>query len=74
MLIKHRTDKSDLVVIKTHMPTSVYKDEDVEDVYEQLEEEMENVKESDNLIFLGDCNAVVGEGHEGDSRKIWIRS
>ena len=26
---------------------------------------MENVKENDNLIFLGNCNAVVGEGQEG---------
>jgi len=28
---------------------------------------MENVKENDNLIILGDCNAIVGEGQEGDA-------
>jgi len=28
---------------------------------------MENVKENDNLIILGDCNAVVGEEQEGDA-------
>jgi hypothetical protein len=27
---------------------------------------MENVKDNDNLIILGDWNAVVGEGQEGE--------
>jgi len=47
------------------MPTSGYKDEEAEDVYEQQDEVMDIVKKNDNLIILGDCNAVVGEGQEG---------
>ena len=35
------------------MPTSGYKDEEAEEVYEQVEEVMENVKKSDNLRTLG---------------------
>jgi len=30
-------------------------------------EVMENVKKNYNLIILSDCNAVVGEGQEGDA-------
>ena len=47
------------------MPTSGYEDEEVEEVYEQLDEVMENVKKNENLIILGDWNAVVGEGQKG---------
>jgi hypothetical protein len=49
------------------MSTSGYKGEEVEKVYEQLEEEMDNVKKYDNLIILGDWNAVVSDGNEGDA-------
>jgi len=65
MFIKLKTDENDLVIIQTYMPTSGYKDEEAEDVYEQLDEVMDTVKKNDNLIILGDWNAVVGEGQEG---------
>jgi len=47
MLIKLKTDENDLVIIQTYMTTPGYKDE-VEEVYEQLEEAVENVKKNDN--------------------------
>ena len=65
MLIKLKTDKNDLFIIQTYIPTSGYKDEEVEEVYEQLEEIMDTVKKNDNLIILGDCNTVASEGQEG---------
>ena len=65
MLITLKTDENDLVIIQIYMPTSGYKDEEVEEVYEQLEEIMDTAKKNDNLIILGDWNAVVGEGQEG---------
>ena len=49
------------------MPTSGYKDGDVEEVNKKLEEVTENVKKNDSLINLGDWNAVVGEGKELDA-------
>ena len=48
----------DLVIIETHKPISG------KEVCKHLEEVMENVKKNDNLIILGDWNAVVGEGQE----------
>jgi exonuclease III len=44
ILIKLQTDENDLIIIQTYMPTSGYKDEKVEEVYEQSEEVMDNVK------------------------------
>jgi hypothetical protein len=43
------------------MPTTGYNDEEVEKVFEHLEELMENLKENDN------CNSIVGEGQEEDA-------
>ena len=62
MLSKLKTDENDLVITQTYMPTSGYKDEEVEEVYEQLQEVMDTVKKNVDLIILGDWNAVVGEG------------
>ena len=64
MLIKLKTDENDLVIIQTYKPTPDYKDEEVE-VYGQLEEVIDTLKKNDNLIIVGDWNAVVGEGQEG---------
>jgi len=47
------------------MPTSAYEDEEVEEIYEQLEGVMDTVNKNDSLIILGDWNTVVGEGQEG---------
>jgi hypothetical protein len=47
MLIKLKTDENGLVIIQTYMTTPGYKD-GVEEVYEQLEEAVENVKKNDN--------------------------
>jgi len=47
------------------MPTSGHKDE-VEVAHEQLEV-MDNVKKNDNLIILGDWNAIVCKGQEGEA-------
>ena len=67
MLVKLKTDGNVLVIVQTCMPRSGYKNEEVEEVCEQLEEVMENVKKNGNLIILVDWNAVVGEGQEGEA-------
>ena len=47
------------------MPTTDYEDEEVEDVYEDITEIIKKVRGEENLIILGDWNAVVGEGEGG---------
>ena len=48
------------------MPTSTYEDDKEKRVYEKIEELLKGVKGMDNLILIGDCNAVVGEWKEGN--------
>ena len=47
------------------MPTSDHEEEEVEGMYEKLEELIKEEKGKDNVVVLGDWNAVVGEGTEG---------
>jgi len=70
MLIKLKTDENDLIILQSYMPTSGYKDEEVE-VYAHLQEAVEKLKKNDNFIILGEWNAVVGEGQEGDAVGIY---
>src|SRR5580692_11321670 len=46
------------------MPTSEHSDEEVEEMYEQLEELMSELKGSDHVVIMGDWNAIVGEGRD----------
>jgi hypothetical protein len=52
---------SDTVLLHVYMPTTEYEDEAVEEVYELIK----HVKGDENLIILGDWNAIVGEGKDG---------
>ncbi|XP_025419604.1 craniofacial development protein 2-like [Sipha flava] len=47
------------------MPTSKANDEEVEEVYAGIEELMKHTKPHDNVIIMGDFNAIVGESGEG---------
>lgn len=54
-------DKEDLSIIQNYFPTSAYSDEDIEAVYDQMDEVLDLIENKDTLIILGDWNAVVGE-------------
>lgn len=43
------------------MPTSAHADEEIEEPYQQIEEILMDVDIKDNLMVLGDWNAIVGE-------------
>lgn len=47
------------------MPTSTDDIGEVEKVYEDIEELLKLTKHKDNLIIMGDFNAVIGEGSDG---------
>src|SRR5580698_3108104 len=64
ILVKIQAEPADIVVIQVYMPTSDHSDEEVEDVYEQIEELVAAQKGNDYLVIMGDWNAVVGEGRE----------
>ena len=47
------------------MQTSAHDDEEVDGMYEEIEQLMEQEKGSDYLVVMGDFNAVIGEGRDG---------
>ncbi|VVC29974.1 Endonuclease/exonuclease/phosphatase,Reverse transcriptase domain [Cinara cedri] len=65
ILIKLRAKPNDIVLIQVYFPTSDAEDDAIEEVYSGLEELCKLAKGEDNLIIMGDWNALVGEGAEG---------
>ena len=65
MLVRIQNEPRDIVIVQVYMPTTDYNDEEVEAVYEQIEEMLKDVKGKDFLVIMGDWNAVVGEGRDG---------
>ena len=55
--IKIEAEPVDIVLIQVYMPTSASEEEEVDKVYEQIEELMVNESSKNNLIIIGDWNA-----------------
>jgi len=66
MMIKLKNESKDIAIIQVYMPTSEHNDEEIEKMYEQIEEVVDRQKGSDYVIVMGDWNAVVGEGRDGN--------
>jgi len=64
ILVKIDTKPRDTVVIQVYMPTTEKENEEVENIYKELNDLMNTVKGEENLIILGDFNASVGEGRK----------
>ena len=59
-------DPADVTIVQVYMPTTAHEDEEIERIYEQLDEILQKVKGTEYSIIMGDWNAVVGEGREED--------
>uniref|UniRef100_A0A8D8TI87 Craniofacial development protein 2 n=1 Tax=Cacopsylla melanoneura TaxID=428564 RepID=A0A8D8TI87_9HEMI len=57
-------DKEDVAVIQTYFPTSAHPDDEIEEMYDQLDEVLELIDKKDSLVILGDWNAAVGNTKE----------
>ena len=64
VMVRIQAQPTNIVVLQVYMPTSPHSDEEVEAVYEKLEQLSQNVKGTEYLIVMGDWNAVVGEQKE----------
>ena len=64
LLVRIEADPVDIVLLQVYMPTSAEDDEVIESMYEQIEDLIRQEKATDNVIIMGDWNAVVGEGRE----------
>ena len=63
--VKIQADPVDLVIIQVYMPTSAHEDDEVDEIYDRIEELIAKDKGKDYVVIMGDWNAVVGEGREG---------
>ena|SRR5688572_21834547 len=52
----------DMAILQVYMPTTAYEDEDIEQIYEQIENIITKQKGNKNVIVMGDFNANMGEG------------
>lgn len=55
------------MIIQVYMPTSEDEENEVERIYEELNDLIKTVKGEENLIILGNFNATVGEGQENNT-------
>ena len=65
LLIRIKAEPVDIVILQIYMPTTDANDEEIELIYEQIEELMEKEKATDQVIVMGDWNAVAEEGRDG---------
>uniref|UniRef100_A0A8D9DT62 Craniofacial development protein 2 n=1 Tax=Cacopsylla melanoneura TaxID=428564 RepID=A0A8D9DT62_9HEMI len=61
MMIKIHAEPTDIYIIQVYFPTSNSDDEEVEHMYEQLEDLFKITEEKSNVFITGDFNASVGE-------------
>lgn len=65
MWVRVEAEPVNMVIIQVYMPTSTHKEEEVDKVYDQVQEVLDKQRGSENVIIMGDFNAVVGEGEDG---------
>ena len=62
MVVKLRETPANINIIEAYAPTSASSDENLEDVYHDLDKAMSICKSSEMKIVMGDFNAKIGEG------------
>ena len=62
MMTKIKANPVDMMIIQVYMPTSQAKEEEVDEVYEGVQDILANNKGRYNTVIMGDFNAVVGLG------------
>ena len=66
LMIEIRAYPVDITVLQVYMPTTACEEEEVDDIYEVIEDKLKNIKGGNYTIVMGDWNASVGEGGEGN--------
>lgn len=67
VVVKIDTKPQPTTIVQVYMPTSSADDEEVDKIYEEIEDVVQYIKGEENLIVMGDWNAVVGRGREGQT-------
>ncbi|XP_025425709.1 craniofacial development protein 2-like [Sipha flava] len=64
-MIKLKSVPNDIAIIQAYMPITQANDGEVEEIYEKIEELISLTNSKENLIIMGDWNAIVGENIDG---------
>ncbi|XP_062907732.1 craniofacial development protein 2-like [Mobula hypostoma] len=67
LLVRFRGQPFDLAIIQVYAPTTDGTNEDIEKFYEELEQAKNRCKSQDIVIVMGDLNAKVGQGADGNT-------
>ena len=71
MMIKLDAKPFDLVIIQCYAPTSDYSEEELEEFYEDVQKGIKQTKSTDIVYVMGDLNAKVGKGSDGQCAGNW---
>jgi len=67
LLVRLRGKQANAVTLQAYIPTSNHKGEEIDEMYERIEELIEmNTKGKDYIVVMGDWNAVVEEERKGN--------
>ena len=65
LLLKLKGQPFNLSIIQVYAPVADSSDEDIEELYEQLDQALEQCKLQEIIIVMGDLNAKVGNERVG---------
>src|SRR5678815_2678839 len=63
-MVKVSATPVDMMIIQVYMPTTDHEYDEIEEMYEQIQNIIDKQKENLNLVLMGDFNASVGEGSD----------
>ena len=66
MTVRLRASPFNITIIQVYAPTSSYDDNEVDEVYRELQSLVDQTPKQDILAVQGDWNAKVGEGAQED--------
>ena len=64
--IRLRASPLSITIVQVYAPTSTHSDEEIEDVYHQVQEVVDETPKRDILVVQGDWNAKIGEDAQED--------
>lgn len=66
MIVLQLNNRYSMKIVQVYMPTTAHPDEEIEEIYEEIEELLDSCKTHYTMV-IGDFNATIGSQREGES-------